>query len=639
MSKLSFIKKSGGYRIFHQIQHQTRYQARWLCRFILGSFVTLLVLFSSTIDVPAIDVPAIDVPAIAHSINLPIGLGQLPSLSTPATEQPLPANVQRRGTLETAPVRLDGLDLFRIASPTVLDRSKLNNQIPVEVRAKQIESNLENLIAANSLSEETILNPKTMRVVVETLNGQPVLFVKDTTLAEAKVLLTVTDADAQYHSTSKEKLATQWQQILERELRQALELRQPEAVKQQISTVIKTSITTVVLTVLLGAAWTVVRQRKQQLEQEQATEMAAIHVQEPIETDTVEPIEPFNVEQRQPFFQGLGEHFGLERRLQIIRFLRWLIFWAIALTWMIGLAYSLDTFPQTRQFARKVVYIPVVLLIAWFLTGLLNQVTDVLTDRFIQRREQEQSLTEANLQRISTIANVLKGLKTVLLYSTIMLWVLQRLDLVPGAILTLGAVFALAVSFAVQSLIKDLVNGFLILLEDQFRIGDRIKIGSASGLVVNLNLRITQIRSDEGHLITLPNSLITEVENMSRTWARTDFRVEVAYNTDVDRALAVVRETVDRMAEDPDWQSEILDTQELFGVDKISHTGIVIRILIKTAPLRQWAIARELRRRLKIAFDLNSIQIGTPQQICLNAPFEINGAIDPTPNPEQNLME
>ncbi|MGV0028883.1 mechanosensitive ion channel family protein [Phormidesmis priestleyi] len=158
---------------------------------------------------------------------------------------------------------------------------------------------------------------------------------------------------------------------------------------------------------------------------------------------------------------------------------------------------------------------------------------------------------------------------------------------------------------------------FLILLEDQFRIGDNVRIGSVAGMVENLNLRVTQIRNDEGSLITLPNSLIAEVENRSRTWARADFRVEVAYNTDVDRALAVVRETVDQMAEDPEWQPVILDTHELFGIDQITHTGIVIRILIKTAPLKQWAIARELRRRLKIALDRNHIQIGIPQQVVL----------------------
>ncbi|MBV9389714.1 MAG: mechanosensitive ion channel family protein, partial [Chroococcidiopsidaceae cyanobacterium CP_BM_ER_R8_30] len=238
------------------------------------------------------------------------------------------------------------------------------------------------------------------------------------------------------------------------------------------------------------------------------------------------------------------------------------------------------------------------------------------------------SLTKANLQRIATVTNVVKGLKTVLVYGVAILWVLQWLHLAPASILTLGALIALVVSFAVQSLVQDLVNGFLILLEDQFRIGDNIKIDSISGMVENLNLRVTQIRSDEGNLITLPNRLITQVENRSRSWARADFRVEVAYHTDVDCALAIVRETVDQMAQDPKWQSAILDTHELFGVDQISHNGIVIRIWIKTAPLKQWATARELRRRLKIAFDRNNIQIGIPQVLQLENGSSKSGTIE-----------
>jgi moderate conductance mechanosensitive channel len=256
-------------------------------------------------------------------------------------------------------------------------------------------------------------------------------------------------------------------------------------------------------------------------------------------------------------------------------------------------------------------------------TGLINRLTDMAIDRFIHNHEQDHSLTEANLQRIDTITKVTKGLKTAVLYTASFLWVLQVLELAPESILIVGALLALAASFAAQTLVKDLVNGFLILFEDQFRIGDYIKTNAAAGLVENVNLRITQIRSDAGNLITLPNSQIIQVGNMSRTWARADFKIAVAYDTDVDLALAIVRDTLNCMTEDPAWSSIILDTQELFGVERLSHTGIVIRVWIKTAPLKQWMTARELRRRLKVAFDVNDIHIGTPQHILLNQPTGI----------------
>ncbi len=549
----------------------------------------------------------VTVPFSTNPILPPAALAQFPPLTAPSNNnsQSLPPGVERRGTIESAPIRLDGKELFRIASPAVFNRNDPGSLIPVEVRAKQIESNLNRLIPGSSQSDEITPNPD-MEVVIETINGQPVLFVKDTNLPEARVLLTVTGADAQYAAISQERLAEQWREILEQELRQAIALRQPEAFRKQVFTVLAVAIATVLLTLAETAIWAILGRRKKRLEQQLATETALIQAsaKEASETES-EPPHP----RERPHF------LNLQRRLQIVRLMQWLLFWTIALIWVLGVAYSLYAFPQTRQFARQVVTIPVVFLLAWFLTGLANRVADIAIDRYLQSQEQERSLTEANLQRAATIARVIKGLKMVLIYTLVMLSVLQWLNLVPGSVLTLGAVFALVVSFAAQSLVRDLVNGFLILLEDQYRIGDNVRIGAVSGMVENLNLRITQLRSDDGNLITLPNSLITEVENRSRGWARADFRIEVAYKTDVNRALEVVRETADQMAQDPQWQSVIYDTHELFGIDQISHTGIVIRIWIRTAPLKQWNVARELRRRMKIAFDRHHIEIGMPQQI------------------------
>ncbi len=551
---------------------------------------------------------------ISLSLNLLPALGQIPFLPNPTGVPPLPTNVERRGTLEATGIRLDGRELFRIASPAVFNRAEPGVQIPVEIRAKQIEANLEQLVLGDELSETTMLDPKTLEVSVERLNGQPVLFARDEELAEARVLLTVTNPDAQYYGIGQDQLASRWRQILEDSLREALKLRQPEALRQQIAQVVKVAIAVLLLMPLLIGIWTFWGRRSQRLQQQLAAELAAVPAEAESEDSPPAPLS---------LWHELRDYLGLQRRLHLARFLRWLTFWVIGLVWMTGLAYGLNSFPQTRQFARQVIVIPIVVLIAWFVTGLINRLTDLGIDRYIESRERDKSLTAANCQRISTIARVLKGLKMVLVYAISMLWVVQWLQIAPGSVLALGALVALAASFAAQSLVKDLVNGFLILLEDHFRIGDRIRTETATGFVENLNLRITQIRNDDGNLITLPNSRITQVENMSRTWARTDFRIEVAYNTDVDYALAVVRATVDEMAVDPAWRSMILDTQELFGVDQISHSGITIRIWIKTAPLKQWVTARELRRRLKIAFDQHNIQIGIPQQLLHGAASDI----------------
>jgi small conductance mechanosensitive channel len=537
----------------------------------------------------------------------PPSLAQLGPLPTTGGNS-LPVGVEQQGTLETAAVKLDGKTLFRIASPAVPNRSEPGERVPVEIRAGQVQGNLQRLLPDGRHATNAI-TPDGLNVVVETVNGFPVLFAQHPELSQSRALLTVTAADAQYYSLAPEELAYQWQDELEQKLRQAIALRQPEAIRRQLKLFFRVLIGTILVTLFLGIAWMLLGRREKRLWHQRQIQRSVMQVQEASSVPAPEPCPQKG--------QGQRQLFGLQRRLQIVRFVRWLNFWFIAFSWAFGTAYALRLFPQTRQIARKLVIAPLVLLVAWFVIGLINRLVDLAVDQFVQRLAESQALTTPNLQRINTIAKVVKGVKMVAIYTIGVLLVLQWLELVPGSVLALGTLVALVISFAAQNLIRDLVNGFLILLEDQYRIGDVVNIGEKGGLVENFNLRITQLRNPDGHLITVPNSSIVEVENLSRDWSRSDFRIEVAYDTDVDFALAIVRDTAEKMAQDPDWRDVILDTHEFFGVEYLSHQGMVIRIWIKTAPIQQWVVAMELRRRLKKAFDLHGIRIGTPQQFWL----------------------
>ncbi|WP_019501475.1 mechanosensitive ion channel family protein [Pseudanabaena sp. PCC 6802] len=580
--------------------------SRQVRRFLSKVFLGLIIVF--WIDAGS---------AIAWS---PIAISQLPSLPQSNSSQ-LPNGVTRQGLLEATDVKLGGKAIFKIASPAVFNRSELGDRIPVEVRARQIEANLEQILRsdrASDSSEErsTPLDPETIRVYIEILNRQPLLYVKDAGLVEPRVLLTVTDTDAQYHGTTKEILAGRWQKILEKELRQALEFRKPEALKQQINDAIKIAIATVAASILLLAIWKVLAWREKALKQYQASQAIA-----PFPSDEVlsEPV----VREHKPQLleilrQQFIHQFSIQRRLQIVNLLQWLVFWAIAFVWVAGIAATLYQFPLTRPFATGFASTPILILAAWFITGLINRSIGLAIDRFIKTWEKN-TLTLENSQRrsqrLATTVSALKGLITVFIYCFVIVWVLQFLNIAPVSLLAFGTLLALAISFGVQNVIKDLVNGILILMEDQYAVGDYIVVGSASGVVENVNLRITQIRSADGRLITLPNSSIAQVDNLTRLWSRSDFVVEVAYNTDVDKALAIVMQEATQLANDPEWKSTILDVGEVFGIERISHSGIEIKIWIKTLPLKQFVVARELRRRLKIAFDRHGIHIGIPQQM------------------------
>ncbi|MGH7486345.1 MAG: mechanosensitive ion channel family protein, partial [bacterium] len=307
----------------------------------------------------------------------------------------------------------------------------------------------------------------------------------------------------------------------------------------------------------------------------------------------------------------LHQQFGVARRRQVVRLLLSLVSWAIIFIWVGAIAAAFYQFPQTRGIADRIVSIPVLILIAVFAAGLLNSLAGLLIDR-IANAWSRSSDARTSL-RVPTVAAALKGLVATVLYIVAVIAVLEYVLVIPFTIVALGAVAALAISFAAQNLVKDLVNGLLILAEDQYALGDDIAIGNVSGIVERLHVRTTQLRTSDGRLITIPNHLVTQVENKTRLWSRVDLRVTVAYATDVDRALAVVKEVMEETARDPRWRRLILDTPELLGVEDISHEGISIRFLVKTLPFKKEDVARELRRRLKIAFDHEGIRIGIPQ--------------------------
>lgn len=566
---------------------------RWGWYWGLGAIATLVVLLSPFL--------------------LPPTQAQLPSLQ-PDSSQP-PADVQRRGLLEITDVLLDGERVFRIAAPTVFDRSNPQDQIPVEIRARQINATLQQLtmvVPAENRSpyqdHTTFLDPETLRIVYQSVNGQPVLFVDDAYLATARVVLTVTAADVQYHSTTADALAERWQEQLEDHLLRALQNRQPEARQAQIRQALGLALGMIMLIGGLFAVRHLLGHRKSRLEEVQKEQIAG--------ENSLEPLRNKNLEyHRSQFFETLKRHLGLQRRLQIVSFLRWLLLWIADFVALGGVAAILYTFPQTRSFSLALISIPALILTTWFVVGLLDRLLDFAIDRFLDiwETENEEIATPASIQRMFTITNAIKGVKSLAVYGLGILWVLQRLNLVPGSVLALGALAALALSFTAQSLVRDMINGFLILLEDHYGIGDYVGIGTVMGVVENLTLRMTQIRTDAGNLVTLPNGQIHQASNMSRTWSRSDFVVRVDYATDVNLALDTVRSEFHKMVQDPDWRAFVFEPPDLLGVDELSHEGIQIRIWMRTAPLKQWRVAQEFRRRLKMAFDAKGIQIGIPK--------------------------
>ncbi|KJH69903.1 mechanosensitive ion channel protein MscS [Aliterella atlantica CENA595] len=255
---------------------------------------------------------------------------------------------------------------------------------------------------------------------------------------------------------------------------------------------------------------------------------------------------------------------------------------------------------------------------------LIDRSTSVLVNNTLMLT-QEDSL---RLQlRVATISGVTKSIATLSGFTIGALVALSVLGVNIVPILTGASLIGVGISLASQNLIKDAINGFLIILEDQYAIGDVINVGTFGGLVENLNLRITQLRDSEGRLITIPNSEIKTVANLSSRWSRADLNIPISYNTDIDAALNLIKSIGLGMDGETQWQDYILEPPQVLGVEQFSDRGLMIRVWIKTQPLKQWEVAREYRRRIKIAFDSAGIDIPLPQQsVWLNEPGELSKA-------------
>ncbi|HET7234546.1 MAG TPA: mechanosensitive ion channel domain-containing protein [Longimicrobium sp.] len=249
----------------------------------------------------------------------------------------------------------------------------------------------------------------------------------------------------------------------------------------------------------------------------------------------------------------------------------------------------------------------VALLLWWILRLIIRRIERSLGE------PQPGALT-AQEQRTRTLIGLLRSVGRVIIFVIFLFMLLSAIGLDLGPLLAGAGVVGLAISFGAQSLVKDVISGLFILIENQFGVGDVIRIGSVSGAVERMTLRVVVLRDVHGVVHIVPNGEIKLVSNLTRTWARVVLDVGVAYKEDTDRVVAVMREVGRELWDDPEWRPLLVEAVEVPGIESFNDSAVTIRITAKTLPLKQWDVARELRRRLKRRFDLENIEIPFPHQ-------------------------
>jgi len=269
----------------------------------------------------------------------------------------------------------------------------------------------------------------------------------------------------------------------------------------------------------------------------------------------------------------------------------------------------------------------VAVVIRWILHRLIDRVAEraaaglptmVLHNRVSGGSESRlgtATLASRRVQRAKTMGSLLKSITSIVIITITGIMGISVLGYPIGPLIASAGIVGVALGFGAQSLVKDFLSGIFMIFEDQYGVGDVVDAGSASGTVEAVGLRVTRIRDVQGTVWYVRNGEIVRIGNMSQNWARTVLDVPVLHDADLRHVQQVLREVAQSIWDDEDFNKMVIEQPEVWGVQDITPDSILVRVVMKTAPLEQWAVAREMRERIKARFDMEGMEIARPPRI------------------------
>ena len=298
---------------------------------------------------------------------------------------------------------------------------------------------------------------------------------------------------------------------------------------------------------------------------------------------------------------------------------------------------DLPTLPASVETILQVVLIAVAALVAYLA---LRKGVEVGVRGVIERRAADGSNAEAQPieleRRVNTIARLAVRIGSIVILTIAVLMALDEFGVEIGpAIAGLGVV-GIAVGFGAQTLIRDWLAGIFIVLENQYSEGDVVRIAGVDGVVEAFSLRRTTLRDLDGTVHTVPNGQITVASNMTRLWARVNLDVSVAYDTDIDRATAIINRVGEELLDDPEWAPRLLEAPSVVRVNAVSDSSVALKVLGQVRAAEQWAVAGELRKRILAAFSREGLAVPFPHQVIVTrGPGESAPAAASTPSADE----
>ncbi|HVA28338.1 MAG TPA: mechanosensitive ion channel family protein [Candidatus Baltobacteraceae bacterium] len=492
---------------------------------------------------------------IAAIVSTPVAAfaQAIPSLAPSEPASSGVPGIRTQGLFVTAPVGIDGTPVVRIAA---LANPPAGSE-SIQTRLWLVRNAIGRVLAADSQLGSTAYDPATLRVSIEQTGSDVTLVVRDAHHQTPAPIVTVSLEDAQLAGVTESVLAAQWQQAFQSALVAALEKRQPSTIAASTNVAIRGALALLALTILAVVGSLLARKR--------ARAVAEVSL------------------------------------------------FALALVWVAAITAALLLFPQTVVLGQEILRAAGRVALIWLGAFAIDRALDLLVDRLTRvfaRRSLNSVDRARRLLRAPTISRAINGFKSVLILFVAALGTLTALSIPVASVVTIGGIAALAIGFAAQSLVRDCLNGMLVLMEDQYVVGDYVMIGSYNGIVEALTVRVVQIRDGLGNLITIPHSAVTQVANASRAWARVDYRVAIDAGSDVPAALRMLGEVLESLAKDPAWSTSIIEPVETIGVETLSKLGVVLRIVVRTAPLRQFELRRAINARVLERFAAAGIALG-----------------------------
>jgi moderate conductance mechanosensitive channel len=266
-----------------------------------------------------------------------------------------------------------------------------------------------------------------------------------------------------------------------------------------------------------------------------------------------------------------------------------------------------DTMYFLRHDAPKIVFVVVV---AYLLTRMARTVASKSAGLYARKVS-----SGVRAQQVRTVTSAVTSIIVVVIFFVAALEVLSVLHFDLGPMLASAGIAGLAIGFGAQNLVHDFINGFYILLENQYDIGDIIRVAGVKGTVEDMNLRLTTLRDDDGTVHFVPNSAIQIVSNTTRDWSQLALRVTVAYSEPSEKVIRLLREVGDEMRQDPAFADDIVADVNVAGLDRVGNGEAEYLMLVKTRPYKHLVVSRELRRRIKECFEKNNVQAAAPGRV------------------------